>query len=132
VVSIAEPTVHYSMGGMSSDTRRHTEECARVLHERFPFLGEAEVWGLLHAFHVFRPNLAPFAASRPPHLGRFLRDVARAHAADPGFAQALALAGMGLLQHPEDATAPGRLTRGEKTRRSLHKRWLRLRALVAR
>lgn len=131
-VSIGEPTVHYSIGGMSSDTRRHTEECARVLRERFGFLSEAEVWGLMHAFHTYRPHLAPFASSRPAHLGRFLQETARAHRDDPGFDRALLLASLGALRHPDDAAPADKLTRAEKTRRSLHKRWMRVRSLMAR
>ena len=130
VVGLPAPTVHYSMGGMSNDKRRHTADCAQILHERFAFLNEAEAWGLMHAFHQYRENLQPFAATRPPHLGRFLAQLARKHRDDAAFNQTLALAATALLRHPEEADAPARLTRQEKTRRSLHRRWMRLRALL--
>ncbi|MDE2455768.1 MAG: glycosyltransferase [Burkholderiales bacterium] len=132
VSSLDVPTVHYVLGGLSSDTRRHVEECARILGERFPFLSDAEVWGLLHAFHVFRDHLQPFAAARPPQLGRFLRDLARAHAGDPDFARALALASTALLRHPDDGVGPDRLSRADKARRSLRRRWMAARNLLLR
>ncbi len=128
VVALAEPTVHYVLGGLSSDARRHTEECVQVLHDRFPFLSPAEAWGLVHAFHVLRPHLEPFADRRPEHLGRFVGATLRAHLGHDDFVRALALAGLGYLQHPEESEPPGRLRRREKWRRSLLKRWLALRA----
>jgi hypothetical protein len=127
-VLVDEPTVHYRIGGLSSDGRSHLLECLEILRERFPFLGEGEAWGLLHAFYLFRDRLQPFAATRPPHLGRFLGEIARLHAGQADFVKALALAGLGLLMHPEDNDAPARLTRSDKARRSLHRRWMKLRA----
>ena len=132
IVAVDEPTVHYRLGGMSGDTRRHTEECVQVLRERFSFLTDDEAWGLVHAFHVLRPQLEPFMARRPEHLGRFVGQTLRRHLDQPDFVRALALAGLGTLQHPEEATAPRRLSRREKWRRSLLKRWMTLRRMVRR
>ena len=117
------------MGGLSSDEQRHTLDCLQVLRQRFDFLTEGQAWGLLHAFHAFSGNLKPFAATRPAHLGRFLGEVARAHAHQPAFMQTLALAGMGFLHHPGDADLPGRATLQEKLKRGLLKARLRLRAV---
>lgn len=126
-----QPTLHYSMGGMSSDTRHHAQECQQVLQANFPALSDTEAWGLLHCFHIFQHNLVPFAATRPPHHGRFLHELAQRHARDPAFMQALALAAVQLMRHPADTHAAGKPTRLEKFRRSLHKRAVRLRALAA-
>jgi hypothetical protein len=78
--AINQPTVHYSLGGVSADLQRHTQDCARILAERFPFLSDAQVWGLLHAFHSFRGNLQPFAASRPAQLQAWVQALAEQHA----------------------------------------------------
>ncbi len=132
ITAIEQPTVHYTMGGVSSDVAAHTRECAGIVAERFAFLTEAEVWGLVHAFHVFRPNLAPFSASRPPHIGRFLAEVAHAHANENDLLAALALASTVTLQHPEDDGPAGKLSRDQKYRRSFTRRWMALRALLQR
>lgn len=121
--AIDEPTVHYSPGGLSSNLGQHTQDCARVLGQRFSFLDPAEVWGLLHAFHAYRGNLKPFADSRPAHIGRFLAALAHRHAGEGDFMAALAQASTFALQHPEDRRAAGQLTAGEK----LHRGWRKLR-----
>jgi hypothetical protein len=126
-IVVDEPTIHFVIGGLSSDVCRHVTECVAIVRERFGSLSDTEAWGLVHALHVFRDHLGTFADTRPPHLGRFLDAVARSHAGDPDFLSALALAGLSVLQHPEDPGPPGRLTRSEKTRRSLFRRWMALR-----
>jgi hypothetical protein len=114
------PTVHYAMGGLSADTQRHTRECQQVLRERFPGLSDAEAWGLMHAFHQYRPHLDAFAATRPPDLQRFVAELTRAHAGEADLLQAVAL-----------AAAPTRLAAGAKLLRSLKKRWAAVRCLWA-
>jgi hypothetical protein len=125
---VDEPTVHYSMGGVSGNVQQHAAECAQVLQERFPELLPGEVWGLVHAFHENRPPLQTHLQFRPAHLGRFLRDLACRHQANAELMQALALASTRWLQHPEDSRPTTRPTRAERTRRSLQRRWLALRA----
>lgn len=121
--AIDEPLVHYSPGGLSSNVQQHTKDCAQILGAHYPFLDEAEVWGLLHVFHTFRGNLAPFEASRPQHLGRFLEALARRHAARGDLMAALAQACAQTLQHPEDRRAAGQLSAWEKA----HRGWRKLR-----
>jgi|APDOM4702015118_1054815.scaffolds.fasta_scaffold00645_4 glycosyltransferase involved in cell wall biosynthesis len=121
--AIDDPLVHYSPGGLSSNVLQHTLDCARILGARYPFLEEAEVWGLLHAFHHFRGNLAPHAASRPPHIGRFLEALARRHAAHGDLMATLAQACAQTMQHPEDRRAAGQLTAWERA----HRGWRKLR-----
>lgn len=121
--AIDEPTVHYAPGGVSSNVAQHTLDCARILGERFPCLDEAEVWGLLHAFHSYRGNLDAFAATRPAHLGRFLQAVAQRHAGQADLMAVLAQACAHTLQHPTDRQAAGQLSAGEK----LHRGWRKLR-----
>ncbi len=128
LITIEEPTVHYSMGGISGHVQQHTADCAQVLQERFPFLGDDEVWGLMHAFHQYRPHLEAYNQKRPLHIGRFLHQLARMHAGHANLMQALALASTGVLNHPDDTQPTARLSRQEKTRRSLQRRWLSLRA----
>ncbi len=121
--AIDDPTVHYSPGGLSSNVQQHTQDCAQILGQRFPFLDSTEVWGLLHAFHTFRGNLERFADTRPAHLGRSLAALAHRYAAQGDFMAALAQACTYALQHPEDRRAAGLLTTGEK----LHRGWRKLR-----
>jgi hypothetical protein len=121
LTAMDEPTVHYSPGGLSSNVQQHTRDCASVLATRFPCLAEEEVWGLLHVFHGFRGNLAPFANTRPPHLGRFLQTVARRHLDQPDLMAVLAQACAHTLQHPEDRQAAGQLSAGEKLSRGWRK-----------
>jgi hypothetical protein len=121
VSAIDEPTVHYSPGGLSSNVQQHTRDCASVLALRFPCLSEDEVWGLLHAFHSFRGNLAPFASTRPPHIGRFLQALARRHAQQGELMALLAQTCAHTLQHPDDHQAAGQLSTGEKLRRGWRK-----------
>lgn len=121
--AIDQPTVHYAPGGVSSNVAQHTRDCARILAERFPCLDDAEVWGLLHAFHGYRGNLEAFAATRPAHLGRFLQGVAQRHAAQADLMATLAQACAHTLQHPADRQAAGQLSTGEK----LHRGWRKLR-----
>lgn len=123
------PTVHYQLGGMSSDKQRHTRECLQVLRAQLPELGEDEAWGLMHCFHGFDGNLEAFASNAPVHRGRFLQALARSHGDNPFLMQALALASAHVMVHPADRTPAGRLSRSEKLRRSLHKRRQALRAL---
>jgi hypothetical protein len=125
--AIDEPTVHYAPGGLSSNVQQHTQDCARVLGRRFPFLDTAEVWGLMHAFHSFRGNLTPFASSRPPHLGRFLQALVRRHAGEAALISAIAQACTFTMQHPEDRRAAGQLSTGEKLRRGWRKLRMHLR-----
>ena len=128
VAAIEAPTVHYSMGGISGHVQQHTADCAQVVQERFPFLDDDEVWGLMHAFHQFRPHLDAFAQRRPAHIGRFLELLARTHQGQADLMRALALASTHALNHPDDDQPTARLARQEKTRRSLKRRWLALRA----
>ena len=119
--AIDEPTVHYSPGGLSSNVQQHTRDCAQVLAARFPFQDEAEVWGLLHAFHGFRGNLAAFASSRPAHIGRFLQALAVRQARQAEFMAVLAQGCAHSLKHPDDRLAAGQLSTGEKLQRGWRK-----------
>jgi glycosyltransferase involved in cell wall biosynthesis len=127
--AIDEPTIHYSPGGLSSNVQQHTQDCAKILGQRFAFLDPAEVWGLLHAFHAFRGNLERFAQTRPPHFGRFLAALAHRHAAHGDFMAALAQACTYTLRHPEDRRAAGQLTSGERLQRGWRKLRMHLRGL---
>lgn len=122
-----EPTVHYGLGGMSGDTRRHTQECARVLQRVVPALSEAEAWGLLHCFHQPAARMDAIGAHRPPHHGRFLQAVSARHQGETLLMRALAQASAALMRHPSDAQPASKSSRAEKLRRSVRKRWIELR-----
>lgn len=93
-VPCAAPTVHYVTGGLSSDSRRHVEECAHLIAQRFPALGTREVWTLLHSFYPWPDSLAPFADSCPADLGRSLAAVLAAHADDAELQRSADAAGL--------------------------------------
>jgi hypothetical protein len=94
IVHCAAPTVHYMSGGLSSDTRRHVEECARLVALRFPRLEPAEVWTLMHSFYPWPDNLAPFAASCPGDLGGALQALLARHADDAALHASARAAGL--------------------------------------
>lgn len=127
-----KPTVHYQLGGLSSDKQRHAQECQQVLRTQLPALSDAEAWGLMHCFFGLTGGLQAFSASVPPHRGRFLLDLARRHHRDADVMQALAHASAATLLHPADRSPAGRLSRAEKLQRSVQKRSQSLRALLHR
>ncbi len=93
-VACATPTVHYMSGGLSSDSRRHVEECARLVAQRFPSLDGSEAWTLVHAFYPWPDNLAPFASSCPDDLGGALQALLARHAADEALQACARAAGL--------------------------------------
>jgi len=94
IVHCAAPTVHYMAGGLSSDARRHTEDCARIVALRFPDLEQAEVWTLVHSFYPWPDNLVPFAASCPSDLGLALESVLARHAGNKALQACACAAGL--------------------------------------
>lgn len=94
IVHCPAPTVHYVTGGLSSDTRRHVEECARIIALRFPALDTAEVWTLIHCFYPWAGNLEPFASSCPSDLGHALDSLLARHADDAALRASAAAAGL--------------------------------------
>jgi Glycosyl transferase family 2 len=129
--AIAEPTVHYSLGGVSSDLQRHTQNCAQILAQRFAFLSEAQVWGLLHAFHSFRGNLEPFAATRPAQLQTWVDALANEFSQQADFVQALQQAQEFTRWGADGQPAAGRRqTPVEKLRRGALKLRMHARALL--
>jgi hypothetical protein len=127
--AIAEPTVHYSLGGVSSDLQRHTQNCAQILGQRFPFLSQPQVWGLLHAFHSYRGNLEPYASTRPAQLQRWVEGLASEHAQHVDFMLALQQAQAQTRWRADGQPASGRpRTTGEKLQRGLLKLQMHARA----
>lgn len=129
-VRCAAPTVHYSSGGLSSDTRRHVEECARLVGERFPALDAAEVWTLMHSFYPWPDNLAPFADRCPPDLGRSLDALLARHAGDDALQASVAAAG-GALQRGQARRAKARRPWAEQLQRGGWRAWYALREALA-
>ena len=117
-----QPTTYYSLGGISSDTIKHSRECAQVIKNRFSYLSDNEVWGLYHCLHTFKDRPKNFKESSPAHKGEFLLDLARRHSDHQDLLSAIALASLEIVKHPQDQLPPGKLSRIEKWKRSLAKR----------
>lgn len=130
VVHCPAPTVHYMPGGLSADTRRHVEECAQLMAQRFTGLDEAGVWTLIHAFYPWPDNLAPFAASRPPDLGRALDALLARHAGDAALDAAAAAAGLA-AQRGHAARVRTRRGLAAQVHRGLLRAWYGVREAVA-
>ncbi len=94
IVRVRHPTVHYRMGGLSSDTRLHVLDFHAMLRLRFPSLSETEAWALLLAFYSHRVNLKPFEHHCPAHLGQALGQVFERHRDDSVLTRALLGAGL--------------------------------------
>ncbi|MBK7459101.1 MAG: glycosyltransferase [Betaproteobacteria bacterium] len=129
-VSCAAPTVHYMSGGLSSDTRRHVEECARLVAERFPALSALEVWTLVHGFYPWPDNLAPFAATCPDDLGRSLETLLANHAGDEALLASAMAAGLAEQRgHPRRVRA--RRSLSTQLQRGGWRTWYGLREVMA-
>lgn len=126
----AAPTVHYVTGGLSSDSRRHVEECARLVAQRFPGLSPAEVWTLMHAFYPWPDSLAPFASSCPADLGQALEALLANHA-DNAELQASAGAAGWAEQRGHARRRRLRRTIPALLARGLWRSWYGLREIVA-
>ncbi len=130
VVRCAAPTVHYMAGGLSSDLRRHVEECARLVALRFPALDTAEVWTLVHSFYPWPNNLEPFASSRPRDLGLALESLLARHAHDEALRASAWAAGLD-EQRGHAARVRQRRKLPDLLQRGLLRAWYGARELVA-
>lgn len=122
-ISLPQVTIHYTLGGLSSDTTAHSKECVRLILERFPFLSSDEAWGLFHAFHVFEDNKRPFKDLAPSNYTEFIGQLALRYQLDAGFIHALGLAALPHVRHSHEF-AGGRIkpTRMQKWKNSIRKR----------
>ena len=91
MVYTRQTTVNYSMGGTSGDVRKHSEECMRVVAERFPFLSQTEVEGLYQCF-FFGPVAG--IGQLEEDKGRFVQDLFVRYSEHQDFACALTWAAM--------------------------------------
>jgi hypothetical protein len=128
IEAVPHPTVNYSMGGLSGDTRRHVAECAQLVQRHFPALANDEVWGLLHAFYPHEPHLAPFAERCPADLGGFLTDLVTRHGGHAALMSSLEALQWQRQQGHAARVRPPRIGRAAKFRRSMLKRWFEWRA----
>jgi hypothetical protein len=128
IEAVPHPTVNYSMGGLSGDTRRHVAECAQLVERHFPALADDEVWGLLHAFYPHEPHLAPFAERCPADLGGFLTDLVTRHGGHAALMSSLEALQWQRQQGHAARVRPARIGRAAKFRRSMLKRWFEWRA----
>ncbi|WP_237173388.1 glycosyltransferase [Paracandidimonas lactea] len=97
-----ESTVNYSLGGTSSDQRKHGLECMRVVHDRFPFLSLTEIKGLFYCFFVFRNSVALIEETRPMNCAAFIRQLFVRHVNQPDFLAALSWASIVTMDHASD------------------------------
>lgn len=122
-ISLPQVTVHYALGGLSSDTKAHSRECIRLIMERFPFLTSGEAWGLFHAFHLFEGSKPPFKDLAPSNYTQFIAELALRHQLDADFIHALGLAALPHFRHTHDfAWARSKPTRMQKLKNSIRKR----------
>ncbi|MGY0197719.1 glycosyltransferase family 2 protein [Leptothrix sp. BB-4] len=129
-VASAAPTVHYMSGGLSSDSRRHVEECTRLVAQRFPALDTAEAWTLVHAFYPWPDNLAPFASTCPDDLGRALQALLARHPDDTALLASARAAGLA-RQLGQARRVRTRRQWSTQLQRGLWRSWFGLREAVA-
>lgn len=129
-VHCAAPTVHYMSGGMSSDLKRHVEECAMLIALRFPALDASEVWTLVHCFYPWTDNLVPFTSTRPADLGRALEALLARHAGDKALQASAAAAGLAEQRGHAHRVRPRR-TLSAQLQRGLLRAWYGARAMLA-
>lgn len=56
-INIDDITVHYSLGGISSDSVSHIKECKFIAKEKFPFLTAQDIDELNYIFYPWRDHL---------------------------------------------------------------------------
>lgn len=96
-------TVNYSIGGVSSDKKKHRSECMDVAMRRFPFLKKKDIEDLFFCFFdsfdiYVRKNSCNFSTKRTDLL-KYLIDK---YAEDNDFVQCMAWASVEKLVHPLD------------------------------
>ncbi len=128
-VHCAAPTVHYVSGGLSSDYKRHVEECARLVALRFPALDTSEVWTLIHCFYPWADNLESFASHRPVDLGRALESLLSRHADDDALQTSASAAGLA-RQRGQASRVRARRTFSAQVQRGLLRAWYGARAMI--
>lgn len=129
-VACTAPTIHYSSGGLSSDSGRHVEECVQLVAQRFPALDTSEVWTLVHAFYPWPDNLAPFASTCPDDLGRALEALLARHAGNEAL-QASARAAGPMQQLGCARRVRARRKLSAQLQRGLWRAWYGLREALA-
>jgi hypothetical protein len=98
----AEPTVNYSLGGTSGDFIGHSNECMRVVSERFPALSQREIEGLYQCFFVFLTQNSGNQLNVLDNHTIFLRELLAKYAGNIPFVESLSWACMLKLTHPND------------------------------
>lgn len=127
VTPLRLPTVHYSVGGLSSDVSRHLREFVALLRQRFGALDEAEAWTLAHAWYPHRQALEAFRDRCPPHLGAALAALVQRHVGEPLLQRALQRMDWQRQQPHARALPLRKKPRLQRWRDSLRKRWLEAR-----
>jgi glycosyltransferase involved in cell wall biosynthesis len=103
-----ETTVHYSIGGISSDAYAHSVECIRVISERFPELSTEDVHGLYHIFFSIQSEAATLIPDRPVSANDFFQALLAKQSKNDEFIQSLAWALSGTRAWSHLGTAPVR------------------------
>jgi hypothetical protein len=129
IVHCAAPTVHYVTGGLSSDHRRHVEECALIISLRFPALDTSEVWTLVHSFYPWRGNLEPFASTCPRDLDVALESLLARHADDKALQASASAAGLSEQRGHATRVRPRRRV-SDQLRRGLLRTWYAARDML--
>ncbi len=95
----AEPTINYSLGGISGDADKHRIECIRIIRESFPFLAYSEAETLYYAFNVFAKEKAK---TLDVYWSTYIRGIFTKYSDRPEFLLALSWAGVLNMEHHYD------------------------------
>lgn len=109
----AEPTVNYSLGGISGDADKHRVECIRIIQESFPFLAYFEAETLYNAFNVFAKEKAK---TLDVSWSNCIRKIFTKYSNRPDFLLALSWAGVLNMEHHYDLEKKSDLLSGTKAK----------------
>lgn len=85
---IDQPTVNYSLGGISGDGSTHRQECQRLINERFAFLEPDEVAGLHYCYYYWRDRLTETDVAKSFNPYQFVQEIRKKYADKTDFLKA--------------------------------------------
>lgn len=92
-----QPTVNYSLGGISSDGKQHRLECQRLIHERFSFLEPNEVKNLHYCYYLWRERVLKNEVEAGFDAAHFVRDIRNKYSNQPDFLLAADQSGLACI-----------------------------------
>lgn len=98
-------TVNYSVGGMSSDVKKHRNECISVSINRFPFLSRENIEDLFVCYFDSIDSYNKIKKYKYPIKRiELLEKLIHQHCDHPDFVQSMAWASIEKLIHPSDVS----------------------------